>query len=545
MNCIQPARFPAYPHLQWWHIIVITLPRISEENSMPRLLCFLFMLIAILALISESTAQQPKAPSKTSTSPAEKKTEKPDEAAAKPVTTRHSIKFGGKRLQYTATAGQLPIRNAEGEVEAHIFYMAYTLDSPPEGQRRPLMFSFNGGPGSSSVWLHLGALGPRRVKMLPDGSMPPPPAELIDNEFTWLDHTDLVFIDPVGTGYSRPTKPDLGKKFWSIQGDLDSVGEFIRLYLTENNRWTSPLFIVGESYGTTRAAGLSGNLIDHGIALRGVVLVSAVLNFQTIVFARGNDLPYVLFLPSYTATAWYHKKLPPELEQDLQKTLREVEQWTTSRYSAALTKGDQLTPTERQDVVNQLARYTGLSKSFIDRANLRINQQHFAKELLRDERRTVGRYDSRLKGIDESAVDSVPDYDPSEAAVRSAFTTAFNNYVRTELQYKSDLEYKILGGIRQWEWGNAIQGFPNVTDALRRALVKNPYMKVHVASGYYDLATPYFGTHYTIDHLNLDPTVRGNVTTSEYEAGHMMYIQSESLTKLKKDLVGFLENALR
>jgi carboxypeptidase C (cathepsin A) len=381
--------------------------------------------------------------------------------------------------------------------------------------------------------------------MLPDGGMPPPPAGLVDNEYTWLERTDLVFIDPVGTGYSRPVKAEMGKKFWSVSGDIDSVGEFIRSYLTEYGRWNSPLFIVGESYGTTRASGLAGHLVDRGIALNGVVLVSAVLNFQTIVTSRGNDLPYALFLPSFTATAWYHKKLPPDLQQNLQKTLREVEQWSLGNYAVALTKGAQMSPAERQDVIDHLARYTGISKSFIDQANLRLDQPHFSKELLRSEKRTVGRYDSRFKGIDETATGSVPEYDPSEAAVRSAFTTAFNNYVRSELNYQSDLEYRILSGIRQWEWGSAIQGFPNVTDALHRALVKNPYMKVHVASGYYDLATPYLGTHYTIDHLNLDPTVRGNVTTSEYEAGHMMYIQSDSLAKLKKDVGGFIENALK
>jgi carboxypeptidase C (cathepsin A) len=512
---------------------------------MSRLVCFFFTCLATAILSVEGAAQQPKAPSKPATSPPEKRAEKPQETAIKPVTTKHGIKVGGKQLQYTATAGEMPIRNPEGEIEAHIFYMAYTLDSPPEGQRRPLMFSFNGGPGSSSVWLHLGALGPRRVNMLPDGGMPPPPAQLVDNEYTWLDRTDLVFIDPVGTGYSRPVKPELGKKFWSVQGDLDSIGEFIRLYLSEYNRWASPLFVVGESYGTTRASGLSGHLIDHGIALKGIVLVSAVLNFETIVFGRGNDLPYVLFVPSYTATAWYHKKLPPDLQRDLQKTLREAEQWATGQYSVALTKGDGMTPAERQEIINHLARYTGISKDFIDRANLRVDQRHFAKELLRAEKRTVGRYDSRFKGIDETAVDSTPEYDPSEAAVRSAFTTAFNDYVRTELNYKSDREYRILGGIRDWEWGSAIQGFPNVTDALRRALVKTPYMKVHIASGYYDLATPYFGTHYTVDHLNLDAALRRNVTTSEYDAGHMMYIRSESLTKLKKDVGEFLEKTLR
>jgi carboxypeptidase C (cathepsin A) len=517
---------------------------------MPARLCLPCALVALTTFLSQTLAQHPKTPAKAPPAAADKKAESKkaeskEAPAVPPFVVARSINLAGKTLHYRVTTGMMPIRSPEGEVEAHIFYMAYTVDSPPEGSRRPLMFSFNGGPGSSSVWLHLGALGPRRVKMLPDGSMPPPPTELVDNEYTWLERTDLVFIDPVGTGYSRPVKPELGKKFWSVQGDIDSVGQFIRQYLSEYSRWTSPLFLVGESYGTTRAAGLSGHLIDQGIALTGVVLVSSVLDFRTIIPSRGNDVPYVLFLPSYTATAWYHKKLPGDLQQDLPKTLREVEQWTVDRYMTALTKGDGMTPAERQEIIDRLSRYTGISKSFVDQANLRLDQPHFCKELLRNEKRTVGRYDSRLKGIDEKAIDGTPDYDPSEAAVRSAFTMAFNNYVRGELAYKSDLEYRILAGIRQWEWGSAMQGFPNVTDALRRALTKNPYMKVHVASGHYDLATPYFATRYTIDHLNLDPTVQGRVTTSEYEAGHMMYIESESLAKLKKEVGGFLENALK
>jgi carboxypeptidase C (cathepsin A) len=512
---------------------------------MPSRLCLVLAIVAINLPSTTTWAQQPPAQPKASPSASEAKKDAREEAPAKPVVTQHSIRLGNRTLHYTATVGLMPIRDAEDKIEAHIFYMAYTLDRPPEGRRRPLMFSFNGGPGSSSVWLHLGALGPRRVQMLPDGGMPPPPAELVDNEFTWLDRTDLVFIDPVGTGYSRPVKPDLGKKFWSVQGDIDSVGEFIRAYLTQYERWESPLFLVGESYGTTRASGLAGYLVDHGIALRGIVLVSAVLNFETLAFSPGNDLPYALFLPSYTATAWYHKKLPPNYQRDLQKTLREVEQWSASHYAAALARGDRLLPSERQDVIDHLALYTGLSKTYIQQSNLRIDQQHFAKELLRSEERTVGRYDSRFKGVDETAVSSVPDYDPSEAVVRPPFTTAFNNYIRSELKYRSDAEYRILHGMHEWNWGSAIGGFPNVSEALRRGFVKNPYLKVFVASGYYDLATPYFGTHYTIDHLNLDPTLRGNVTTAEYGAGHMMYIQNQSLAKLKQDVSAFLGDALK
>jgi len=476
--------------------------------------------------------------------PAEKKKE---EAEEKPVVTHHQIAVQGKALKYTVTTGKMPIRNEEGETEAHIFFMSYTLDNPPSAARRPLMFSFNGGPGSSSVWLHLGAVGPRHVKLRTEGGMPSPPFELQDNPHTWLDQTDLVFIDPVGTGYSRPVKKELGKKFWGVKGDVESVGEFIRLYLARYERWGSPLFLVGESYGTTRAAGLSGYLIDNGIALNGIVLVSSVLNFQTLEFTKGNELPYVLFLPSYTATAWFHKKLPADLQQqDLSKVLAEVEQWASTDYEAALAKGDALASEERGQVADRLARYTGLKKSYIDATDLRIEAGNFEKELLRDQKRTVARLDSRFLGIDASGVSDSPDYDPSEAAVRPPFTSTFNNYVRTELGYKTDDRYYILGGLfRQWEWGSAGEGFPDVGPALRKAMVKNPYMKIFVASGHYDLATPFFATDYTLHHLGLDSTLRDNISTGEYDAGHMMYINDPSLAKLKQDVSAFLDRALK
>src|SRR4029453_11372969 len=271
--------------------------------------------------------------------------------------------------------------------------------SGPEA--RPLMFSFNGGPGSSSVWLHLGALGPKRGKMRADGQMPSPPYKLVDNEQTWLDDTDLVFIDPVGTGYSRPAKPELGKKYWGVQGDIESVGEFIRLYLTRHERWASPLFLVGESYGTTRAAGLSGYLVDRGIAVNGIVLVSSILNFQTARFSKGNDLPYVLFLPTYTATAWFHKKLPPDVQaKPLRDVLSEVEQWAATEYQDLLARGDTLSPAERKAAAERVARYTGLDPAYIDNTDLRVEIQRFCKELLREQKRTVGRLDSRFKGMD-------------------------------------------------------------------------------------------------------------------------------------------------
>jgi carboxypeptidase C (cathepsin A) len=460
-----------------------------------------------------------------------------------PSITKHEIKVGGRTLRYTVTTGLMPLKSIAGETEARVFYMAYTIDNPGPVAQRPLMFSFNGGPGSSSVWLHLGALGPRRVQMLADGEMPPPPFQLVDNEQTWLDFTDIVFIDPVGTGYSRAAKPELANKFFGLQGDIQSVGEFIRLYLSRNNRWMSPLFLVGESYGTTRASGLSGYLIERGIAFNGIMLISTIMNFQTARFARGNDLPYVLFLPSYTAIAWYHKRLAPDMQSDLRKTLDEVERWAATDYTVALAKGDRLTQPERQEVIDRLNRYTGLDKRFIDNSDLRIEIQRFDKELLRDQKRTVGRLDGRFKGLDALAVSETPDFDPSLAAIRPPYTATFNNYVRSELGFKSDLEYYILGGgVGRWDFG-ADNSYADTSESLRSAFAKNPYMKLFVASGYYDLATPYFATRYTLGHMGLDPSLQGNVTTTFYEAGHMMYIEQNSLAQLKRDAAAFVQNA--
>ncbi len=515
----------------------------------------IFMLsIALSGLALSAHPQQPGAETalaaqagspagKAKPSPAE--TSKGPEAEKPPVVTRHEIRVRWKTLHYTATAGLMPLADDEGTVEAHIFFIAYTLDNTSAASR-PLTFCFNGGPGSSSVWLQMGAIGPRKVRLEPDGAMPHPPFELEDNQDTWLDQTDLVFVDPVGTGYSRPTKKEYGKKFWGVRGDIESVGQFIRLYLTRYERWTSPLFLAGESYGTTRAAGLSGYLVDHGIALNGIVLVSTVLNFETLEFTKGNDLPYILYLPSYTATAWYHKKLPADLQQQpLPKVVAEAEQWAANDYSLALAKGDRLTKEERAAVIDRLSRYTGISKTYIDHADLRLTEGHFAKELLRDAGRSVGRLDSRFEGIDESGVSERPDYDPSEAAIRPPFTSVFMNYVRAELGYQTDEPYYVLGGgFRQWDWGSAGQGFPNVAPNLRSALVKNRYMKLFVVEGYYDLATPLYAVDYTLAHLGLDPALRANIATGQFYAGHMVYIDSRSLDQLKEDVAKFMESAL-
>ncbi|HKF23174.1 MAG TPA: peptidase S10 [Candidatus Angelobacter sp.] len=518
---------------------------------------FAFILLASLLASGQQRdrqGQQPgAAPSATPAAgevraPAEPKREVKEAPEAPPVVTHHEIHVGGKTLRYTATAGMMPLKNVDtGEVEAHIFYIAYTLDGQSP-EHRPLTFSFNGGPGSASVWLHMGAIGPKRVRMQPDGMMPAPPYQLVDNEYTWLDQTDLVFIDPVGTGYSRAVKRDQTRKFLGLRGDIESVGEFIRLYLGRAERWSSPLFLVGESYGTTRAAGLSGYLVEHGIAFNGIMLISSILNFETTDFSPGNDLPYVLFLPTYADTAWYHKRQPPDLQKDFAKMRAEVEQWAANDYAEALAKGDRLTPEERATVAEKLSRYTGLSKTYIEQSNLRIDEPHFVKELLRDQNKTVGRLDTRFTGSDRSQIAETARYDPSMSAIRPPYTAMFNQYVRTELGYKSDLEYYILGGgfrPDEWDWGVQRGGFPDTAQALKDAFDKNPFMKLFVGSGYYDLATPYFGTQYTLNHMALNPDQHARVSLGYYGAGHMMYIQDSSLGELKKDVTAFIANALK
>ena len=461
-----------------------------------------------------------------------------------PVITHHSLRVDGKLLSYTATAALMPIKDAKGDIEARIFFIAYTADTAGPTNQRPVMFSFNGGPGSASVWLHLGTLGPRRVKLTDEPTIPAPPFSLVENEATWLDRTDLVFIDPVGTGFSRAAKPELSSKFHTLRGDITSVGEFIRMYLTRYDRWTSPLYLIGESYGTTRAAGLAGHLVDQGIVFNGLVLISCALDFQAFVFSQGNDTPFLTYLPSYTASAWYHKKLPPDLQQtELRAVLLEVERWTDREYASILARGDRLSANERRDAAAKLARYTGLSSDDIDANNLRIEMSHFCKELLKQERRSIGRLDSRFQGIESTAVAASPSFDPSLAAVRGPYTSTFNQYIRADLAYKSDVPYYILGeGVGQWDWQRDM-GYPATTDDLKGAMTKNPHMKVMIASGYFDLATPYRAVEHTLAGRGFDADLRKNITIERYDAGHMMYVHGPSLHKLKRDGVALIDQA--
>jgi carboxypeptidase C (cathepsin A) len=471
-------------------------------------------------------------------------TPKPESPLPDPIVRSHTVEIGGTSYSYTTTAGQIPIRNDKGETEANLYFTAYTLENPDDGDRRPLTFTFNGGPGSASVWLHMGGLAPRRVEMHDDGGMPRPPYKVIDNDFSWLPSTDMVFIDPVDTGYSRATTEDFAKKIKGVKGDLECIGEFIRLYLSKFQRWTSPLFLAGESYGTFRSAGLAGYLADKGIIFNGIILISSILNMQTARFTVGNDLPYHLFLPTYAATAWYHDKVGKKYRKmGVRAFLDEVEEWVESIYVPALSLGDRLDPNRREEVLDGLEKYTGLTREYLDLANLRIEIHSFCKELLRTSRESVGRIDSRYKGRDNSDISQFPDYDPSLNVIWPPFTTALNQYFREELGYENDTEYHILRGL-DWDWGDAKNGYSDTSAALREAMAKNPYMRVYVASGYYDLATPYYATIYTLNHMGLDPSAHDRLTLEEFPVGHMVYVEKNALAKLQGDVDSFIKLAV-
>lgn len=498
-------------------------------------------MLAAAMLPSAAVAQQEQ-----SSKPAAAKQPEAELPAPSPYSvTKSRVKIGGKSIAYTATAGRMPLKDEDGKSKAQVFFVAYTVDSP--AAKRPVTFCFNGGPGSSSVWLHLGMLGPKRIPMKNDASVPKPPYKLVENAYSMLDKTDLVFIDPVSTGYSRPEKGEKKSQFHGYDEDINSVGQFIHQYVTEFRRWPSPKFLLGESYGTTRAAGLSGHLQDrYKMYLNGIVMISSVIDFQTIRFSGKNELPYILFLPSYTATAWYHKRLSSDLQRDLGKTLKAVEKFALGEYTTALMKGDALTDAERKSVVGKLAKYTGLSEDYIEQSNLRIQIFRFTKELLRDEHRTAGRLDSRFKGIDRDAAGDSFEYDPSNSAIDGPYGAAINHYVRSELKFETPLPYEVLTGrVHPWSYKRFSNRFVESSETLRKAMTKNPHLQVFVANGYYDLATPYFASVYSYNHLGLDKKLKPNITMKYYKAGHMMYIHDPSLKKLKLDLDKFYEGALK
>ncbi len=472
--------------------------------------------------------------------------------------SQHRITLNGKPLAYTVTCGTLVLKEeaekeglAEGEkARATVFFVAYVLDKSESvaesSQSRPITFSFNGGPGSSSVWMHLGLAGPKRVVLDEIGHAPPPPYSLMDNNYSLLDATDLVFIDPVGTGYSRMVAGEKLKTYHDYKRDLESVGEFIRLYTTRYARWSSPKFLIGESYGTTRAAALSNHLFDrYGIALNGLMLISIALDMQTLRFDHGNDLPPVLFLPTYAATAWHHQQLSTELQaKPLRDLLDEVTAFAMGEYESALLQGNRLSAELRQKLAAKIADYTGLTEAYVLRSNLRINIHRFCKELLRDDAKTVGRLDSRFTGVDRDSVGEQFEFDPSYANLYGAYAACLNDYVRRDLGYENDLPYEVLKSLYlDWGWDQFSNRYASVSESLRQAMSKNPHLKVFVANGYFDFATPHLASDYTFSHLGLDATREKNIETAYYEAGHMMYIHEPSLKKLSGDLHRFLRVA--
>ena len=511
----------------------------------------LLALAALLSLCLGPAAAQPpermeeEEDMKTDKAEPSQKMEAP-KAEDKLVTTQHRAVIGGKEIRYTATAGTLVLREEEGKPRASMFFVAYTRDGVTDRSKRPVTYTYNGGPGSSSVWLHLGAFGPRRVEAQEEGWAPPPPYKLVDNAESLLDVTDLVFIDPVTTGYSRAVPGKDAKKYYGVKEDAETMAEFIRLWTIRFGRWSSPKFLAGESYGTTRSARLSKVLQeDHGMYLNGVILISSILNFQTARFSVGNDLPYPLFLPTYTATAWYHKQLPEDLQAGgLQKAVEEAKRFAMGEYTLALMEGNDLGEQRWNDIAAKVSRYTGLSQDFVKQTNLRPEIQAFVKELMRDQRTTVGRLDSRFKGMDRDAAGESNEFDPSYAAIQGIYTGTFNEYVSQDLGFKSDLPYEILTDrVRPWSYNEFSNQYVNVAEDLRVAMSLNPALKVFVGNGYYDLATPFFATEYTFDHIGFDADYKQRVTMKYYEAGHMMYVRRVDREQLKRDVAAFIAAA--
>jgi len=463
----------------------------------------------------------------------------PATAPEKPVVTRHLIRVGGTALDYAATAGFLPLADEAGKPQANLFFVAYTKAGESDASRRPITFAFNGGPGASSVWLHLGALGPKRVVLAGDGTELPERYRLVDNDETWLGFTDLVFVDPIGTGYSRTAEGVDAKQFYSLAKDIDVASRFIRLYVTKYERWLSPKFVAGESYGTTRAAGLASRLqTAAGLNLSGVMLLSSALSFQTFSYDDGNDIAFALALPSLAAAAAYHKKA------DVDRAT--VEQWALNDYLGALTRGDTLPEADRRHIVEQMAKYTGLSANYIETSRLRVSAARFMKELLRGEQRTVGLMDSRVVGVDVTPRGEYAHFDPAFFLVTGPFVATLNDYLRRDLNFETNRPYEFLSRKVNdaWKWFAHGQGYVYVADDLAEAMARDAHFRVFAAAGEYDLTTPYLGQKYTFDHMGLDPSRRSNLVFRLYPAGHQIYTDPASLKKLHDDVAAFVDDTL-
>jgi carboxypeptidase C (cathepsin A) len=486
-----------------------------------------------------------------------KPSEKPGEAA--PATppkeessvTEHSIKIGGQTIPYKATAATILLKNEKDEPTALVYFTAYTRSDVKDLSQRPVAFVYNGGPGSASVWLHMGSFSPRRVITVNADATPPAPYKLSENQYCLLDKTDLVFLDPVGTGFSHAVGKAQDKDFWGVDQDVKSLAQFVNTYVSRNNRWNSPKFLIGESYGTFRSAALSNYLQSHdGLYFNGIVLISSVLNLGTISFNPGEDMPYIFYLPSYAATAWYHKVLK-ERPADLKPFLEEARKYAQTDYADALMKGSRLGEAEKAAVAKKISRFTGLSEDYLVKANLRVNLPQFMKELQRSRGLTTGRLDARFSGWSYDLLGEYAEYDPQDTSITGPFTAAFNNYVREELKFGQDKTYRTGSdeANQAWDWKHrggenfGFPGSPNVEGDLIQAMLANPHLRVEVENGLYDLATPFMATEYTMDHLGLPDKLQKNIGLQYYDAGHMMYLRDEDLAKLKANIALFIDGA--
>lgn len=457
------------------------------------------------------------------------------------VATHHTINLPSGSIAYTATAGQIPLRNENNEVECRMFYVAYTKDNVKD---RPVTFAFNGGPGSATMWLHMGALGPKRAPMNDDGTLPAPPYTAVDNMSTWLDFTDVVVIDAPGTGYSRIARQDLASKYYGVQPDIRAFTTFVRNWLTEHHRWNSPMFVAGESYGGIRGSGLSASLFRAGIALNGFVSISGTSNFMTLDGMRGNDSTFISFFPSMAAVAWYHHKLGNRFSS-VDQVVTAARDFCDKEYASALERGDSLSPAEKDHIATRMAEFIGLTKDYILGSNLRVPEFSFFTELLRSQRLQLGRYDGRLTGQNELAYGGFGrggSGDPSDDATTAPFTTSLNAYLEDDLGVKTTLTYLNSGSVNPWSEPEG--SYAETASDLRNTLARNKHFRVLYCMGYYDLACPLNGTIYTVNHMGLDSDSRSRVSYQFYPAGHMMYIEKSSREKLHDDVKKFEEACL-
>lgn len=466
--------------------------------------------------------------------------------------TQGTVTIGGSKIDYVATAGTIILKDNRGRPTGSMFYVAYAKSGVKDKGHRPVTFFYNGGPGSSSVWLHMGAFGPWRVVTSDHSHTPAAPYSTVSNEYSLLDVTDEVFIDAMGTGYSRIIGKDEGgagqpKDFYGIDADVASFAQFITLYLSRNDRWNSPKYIYGESYGTLRSAALVDYLGERDSTdINGVILQSTVLSHLTNRFWANNDVPYEVFLPTYAATAWYHHRLPNQ-PAELQPLLQQVEQFALNDYAAALNAGNSLSSDQFNAIAAKLHEYTGLSTAYIEKANLRITDQEFFNQLLADQNETVGRLDSRFAGPSIDPLSEEALYDPQAAAISSAYAAAFNSYVHETLKFDSDRGYLLEGRVNPWSLihmdpvtRRPQDGFASVAVDLAQAMKRNPDLQILAQNGYYDLATPYFGTVYIMNHLAIPPELRSHIHMEFYDSGHMIYVHAAALKKLHDTTAAFI-----